>query len=93
MHQTEELEGCLYQPLDNDENTIVHLAAEGGHVPVFKVRNCYISAWNLNIYIHLLLQSVLRKTCEPFFEILKKENQQKKTPLQLAIDNGNIGYG
>ena len=41
MHQTEELEECLYQPLDNDENTIVHLAAEGGHVPVFKVSNCH----------------------------------------------------
>lgn len=48
MHQTEELEECLYQPLDNDENTIVHLAAEGGHVPVFKVSNWpYIFAWNL----------------------------------------------
>ena len=40
MHNTAELEDMLKSPLDendSDQNTIAHLAAEGGHVAVFKV--------------------------------------------------------
>ena len=37
MHQTKELEKFLISPLDNDDNTIAHLAAEGGNISVFKV--------------------------------------------------------
>ena len=41
MHASRELEDLLMSPLDNDGNTIAHLAAEGGHVAVFKVHgNC-----------------------------------------------------
>ena len=38
MHASRELEYLLMSPLDNDGNTIAHLAAEGGHGAVFKVR-------------------------------------------------------
>ena len=38
MHQTKELEEFLISPLDNDENTIAHLAAKGGHISIFKVK-------------------------------------------------------
>ena len=39
MHDTGKLEDILESPLENDrnKNTIAHLAAEGGHVTVFKV--------------------------------------------------------
>ena len=40
MHETQELEEILMSPLDNDGNTVAHLAAEGGHVSVFKVKMC-----------------------------------------------------
>ena len=39
---TEQLESVLMSPRDNDDNTITHLAAEGGHVSVFKVSFCLL---------------------------------------------------
>ena len=37
MHEREELYNILMTPLDDDDNTITHWAAEGGHVSIFKV--------------------------------------------------------
>ena len=53
MHGTGELENLLMSPLDNDDNTIAHLAALGGHVAVFKVRT-----WKLYIIISTSRRSV-----------------------------------
>lgn len=39
MHKTKELERRLLLPLDTNGDTIAHLAAEGGHTDIFKVRN------------------------------------------------------
>ena len=55
MHNTAELEGILKSPLKNvsNNNTITHLAAEGGHVAVFKVRTCtYV------LSVHQVLKSI-----------------------------------
>ena len=41
LHRTAELEVVLMSSLDNDGNTIAHLAAEDGHVSVFKVYNVH----------------------------------------------------
>ena len=37
MHETRESEEKLLEPLDGNENTIAHLAAEDGNTSVFKV--------------------------------------------------------
>ena len=37
LHTNRDLESDLLTPIDNDGNTIAHIAAEGGHVSIFKV--------------------------------------------------------
>ena len=37
MHKEKERERLLLEPLDNDDNTIAHLAAETGNTTIFKV--------------------------------------------------------
>ena len=51
LHRTIELEESLMFPLDNDGNTIAHLAAEDGHVPIFKVCT-YTVTW-MKMFTHL----------------------------------------
>ena len=72
MHDTGELEDILKSPLENDrnENTIAHLAAEGGHVTVFKVSVGYkqfqlsphaITFWSFRLHFPRLMgQTCLR---------------------------------
>ena len=61
MHGTGELENLLMSPLDNDDNTIAHLAALGGHVAIFKVRT-----WKLYIISRRSVQlnvTIMLRTC------------------------------
>ena len=37
LHTIEDLEDVLLDRIDNNGNTIAHIAAEGGHVSIFKV--------------------------------------------------------
>ena len=45
LHTIEDLEDVLLDRIDNNGNTIAHIAAEGGHVSIFKV-DSYVCVCN-----------------------------------------------
>ena len=53
-----------------------------------------ISKYTMVINLHFpFFQSTFPRIYPvPDFNILKKENKERKTPLQMAIEKGNIGF-
>ena len=79
------------KPIDSNGNTIAHIAAEGNHVSVFKVSFLTLNVKLVSILNVFQTTFPKTKTSENLFEILTVPNSHDKTPLHLAIENGNVG--
>lgn len=89
MHEPP-MEHLLLKPLDNDGNNIAHLAAQEGIVSVFKVK-LRTGLSESFIWILSIIQATIPRIYPiPNFNILREKNSNGKTPLQLAIETGNV---